>query len=118
GLRLAAELADGSMSLGDGGASMEDSILALRDRNAWLDECCTEIGRDPTTLEHAYFAGFAEEFPFASPAALDDFVGRYREARGGRLVFIFGDEPGGGRYATRESLSEFASSSLERLVAT
>jgi alkanesulfonate monooxygenase SsuD/methylene tetrahydromethanopterin reductase-like flavin-dependent oxidoreductase (luciferase family) len=108
GLRLAAERADGSLSLGDEGATMEQALAAVRERNARLDEDCAELGRDPGSLDRAYFVGWADERPFASAEALHDFIGRYREAGVRRFVFAFASEPREGVFATRETLEAFA----------
>src|SRR5262245_53024045 len=61
-LRLAAGYGDAALSLGDDGSTMEDALAAVRERNALLDEYCADRGRDPATLERAYFVGWAEEF--------------------------------------------------------
>jgi probable F420-dependent oxidoreductase len=113
GLRLAAERADASLSLGDEGATTEQAVTALRERNALLDECCAELGRDPATLERAYFVGWAEEFPFESAESLVDFLGRYREAGVNRFLFLFGSAAPG-RQATRASLDGYAAEILAR----
>lgn len=109
GLRLAAERGDGSLSLADDGATQEQALARLRERNAFLDECCAELGRDPSTLQRAYFTGWSEdERPFASAEALHDFVGRYREAGAERLLFLFTLESPEGRSLTRGTLDAFA----------
>jgi alkanesulfonate monooxygenase SsuD/methylene tetrahydromethanopterin reductase-like flavin-dependent oxidoreductase (luciferase family) len=112
GLRLAAERADASLSLGDEGAITDEAVTSLRERNALLDEYCAELGRDPTTLDRAYFVGWAQEFPFASREALHDFLGRYREAGARRFIFLFGSETAKGAFATRETLETFAAEIL------
>ena len=108
GLRLAAERGDGALSLGDPGAGEEEAAAALRERNAFLDECCAELGRDPATLERAYYVGWAEERPFRSVGALRDFIGRYRDAGAERLLFVFAASDGDGANLTRQSLEIFA----------
>ena len=115
GLRLAAERADGWMSLGDEGSTMDEAIAALRERNALLDGYCDEIGRDPATLDRVYFVGFAEEFPFVSSEALDDFIGRCREAGARRSIFQYGNGSESGRFATRKTLDAFAAETLQGL---
>ena len=76
---------------------MDESLAAVRERSALLYGYCAEVDRDPTSLDRAYFAGFAEEFPFASADALHEFLGRYREAGACRFVFLFDDVPEEGR---------------------
>ena len=112
GLRLAAERGDASLSLGEDEQPADEALAALRDRNAFLDEACAELGRDPSTLDRAYFTGWADERPFASPDAFVDFVGRYREAGVRRFIFLFGREPREGQFLTRDTLETF----LEELV--
>jgi alkanesulfonate monooxygenase SsuD/methylene tetrahydromethanopterin reductase-like flavin-dependent oxidoreductase (luciferase family) len=112
GLRLAAELADGSLSVGDRGATSEDAAAALRERNAVLDQYCAELGRDPASLERWYLVGWAAERPFASPDALVDFLGRYREAGARRFIFLFGSKHADGAVATRDALESFAVATL------
>jgi alkanesulfonate monooxygenase SsuD/methylene tetrahydromethanopterin reductase-like flavin-dependent oxidoreductase (luciferase family) len=115
GLRLAVERGDGSVSLGDEEASAKDALAALRERNALLDEYCIDAGRDPGSLERLYFTGWAEEKPFSSPQAFDDFVGVYREAGVTRFIFIFTRNESAGSTVTRESLEAFAAEKLAGL---
>jgi alkanesulfonate monooxygenase SsuD/methylene tetrahydromethanopterin reductase-like flavin-dependent oxidoreductase (luciferase family) len=112
GLRLAAEMADASVSLGDEGASVEDALAAVRERNTVLDEYCVDLGRDPGSLDRAYYFGWAEEKPFASAESLREYVGMYSEAGVRRFVFVFSANDGGGAFATRDALESFAAEIL------
>jgi probable F420-dependent oxidoreductase len=108
GIRLAAERADGWLSLGDRDVPDEQALAALRERNDRLGVACAELGRDPATIGRLYYVGWATERPFASPEALRDFLGRYREAGAERLIFVFTRDAAGGRFLTREALEAFA----------
>ena len=112
GLRLAAERADTSVSLGSEGASVADAVDAVRERNLLLDEYCAELGRDPPSLDRAYYFGWADEKPFASAASLREYVDMYSEAGVRRFVFVFSASDGGGAFATREALESFAADIL------
>lgn len=112
GLGLAAERADGSVSLGEHGGTTEAALAALRERNRLLDAYCQERGRDPATLERAYFFGWADETPFASREALLDYLGGYADAGVQRFIFPFARDARGGAYATREALESFAAEVL------
>jgi alkanesulfonate monooxygenase SsuD/methylene tetrahydromethanopterin reductase-like flavin-dependent oxidoreductase (luciferase family) len=53
----------------------------MKERNAILDDACRAIGRDPATLRRSLY-GWASKMgadPWASPAAFEDVVARYRE---------------------------------------
>jgi hypothetical protein len=60
--------------------SIDKTEAEVRACNARLDEYCVALGRDPATLERAYFGTDKEEQPFASADALHEFVGLYHEA--------------------------------------
>lgn len=87
-LRLAARLADGAATLGDEGASVEQTLPRFRERMQRLDEMCAAEGRDPRALRRSYLAGFADEYVFSSSESAADFIGRYAEA--GATDFVFG----------------------------
>ena len=91
---------------------MDEALASLQERGSFLDACCAALGREPAGLDRVYFAGFAEEFPFASAEALHDFLGRYRQAGTRRFIFMFGDEADGGRFATRDTIEAFAADIL------
>jgi alkanesulfonate monooxygenase SsuD/methylene tetrahydromethanopterin reductase-like flavin-dependent oxidoreductase (luciferase family) len=72
-LRIVAEFADTWNSFG--------TIEQMRERGQILDEQCVAIGRDPLTLRHSLY-GWASMLgidPWASVAAFEDIVERYRE---------------------------------------
>lgn len=117
-LRIVAEHADVWLTLGKHGASLEESAQAVRERNQLLDEYCAASSREPETIERAYFAGIADELPFVSPDAFQEFVGRYREA--GIERFIIWYASGGqlekavaeGSLADRNVLEAFAAEAM------
>jgi alkanesulfonate monooxygenase SsuD/methylene tetrahydromethanopterin reductase-like flavin-dependent oxidoreductase (luciferase family) len=117
---VAAEFADGWVSLGDAASESQDSALqALQTRNHKLDEYCQSVGRAPSSLERVYFAGWASgEVPFASAGAFSEFVGTYQEAGVQRFIFSFVSEEREvppsmeGRYAGRRVLDDFVGAAL------
>jgi alkanesulfonate monooxygenase SsuD/methylene tetrahydromethanopterin reductase-like flavin-dependent oxidoreductase (luciferase family) len=109
GLHLAAERADTSVTLGDDReTTSEEAVVSLRDRNDLLNEHCVELGRDPTSLERAYFFGWAIERPFGSAESLHDYLGRYHEAGTDRFVFSFARRSPDGMALTPETWDSFA----------
>ncbi len=72
-LRIVAERADTWNSFG--------TPDQMRERSAILDECCAAIGRDPATLRRSLYgwASLMPRDPWASTAAFEDMVERYRE---------------------------------------
>lgn len=121
-LRVVAEHADVWVTLGKSGAALEESLESVLERNHLLDEYCAAIGREPGTVERAYFVGWADEFPFLSPDALQEFVGRYREAGIERFIFTFASagqfEKGvaAGRYPDRNVLEAFAAEAMAAII--
>jgi alkanesulfonate monooxygenase SsuD/methylene tetrahydromethanopterin reductase-like flavin-dependent oxidoreductase (luciferase family) len=109
GLRLAAERADTSVTLGDDReTTTEQAVASPRARNDLLDELCADLGRDPASLERAYFFGWAIERPFESAERLRDYLGRYGEAGIERFVFSFAQQSPNGMAVTRETWESFA----------
>lgn len=118
GLRLAAERADTSVTLGDDReTATEQAVVSLRARNDLLDEHCLELGRDPASIERAYFVGWAMERPFESAESLHDYLGRYQEAGTERFVFSFARQSPDGVAVTRETWESFAGDILTAAVA-
>lgn len=73
-LRFAARYADRWNSHG--------TVAELRERNAFLDDACVAIGRDPGEIIRSLY-GWTIPMgvdPWSSPDAFSDVVGRYREA--------------------------------------
>ncbi|MBV9577884.1 MAG: LLM class flavin-dependent oxidoreductase [Chloroflexi bacterium] len=122
-MRVAAEFADGWVSLGESASQNQEAALrALRSRNQVLDECCQAVGRDPSSLTRLYFAGWAAgEVPFASVDAFTNFVGAYREAGVQRFIFSFVSEQREmppsmeGRYAGRRVLDGFVGAAISKM---
>ena len=96
GLRLAAELGVGSLTQGDA-----RGLDGVRERNAYLDE----LGMRGDRL---YYAAWAGERPFASPAALREFVAAHRAAGVTRILFGYARDAKEGRFLTRETLDVYA----------
>jgi alkanesulfonate monooxygenase SsuD/methylene tetrahydromethanopterin reductase-like flavin-dependent oxidoreductase (luciferase family) len=69
--------------------SAEQMLDEIRLRSDVLDEHALRFGRDPATIRRAFVfvAGTTDDDPWASPAAFQDFVGRYRQV--GISEFIF-----------------------------
>ena len=119
-LRVVAEYADGWVSLASPTvSSADDALRACRERNLRLDEACQAIGRDSATLARLYFAGWSPaETPFASRAALEDFLARYRATGVERFIFSFASHARPlrpntvGRSLTRAVLDAFAAELL------
>jgi alkanesulfonate monooxygenase SsuD/methylene tetrahydromethanopterin reductase-like flavin-dependent oxidoreductase (luciferase family) len=99
GLRVVAEHADIWVSA-LWAKTGDEALEGVRERNQLLDEYCGAVDRDPGTVERACFVGWSDcEFPFASADALQDFVGRYRDAGVQRFVFSFGSKETPAPYA-------------------
>jgi F420-dependent oxidoreductase-like protein len=73
-LRIVARYADTWNSFG--------SVEEMRERNALLDRECAAIGRDPRGIVRSLYgwAAMMPHDPWASTAAFEEMVGRYREA--------------------------------------
>jgi alkanesulfonate monooxygenase SsuD/methylene tetrahydromethanopterin reductase-like flavin-dependent oxidoreductase (luciferase family) len=78
-LKVVAEYADRWNTFGGFGLTSQQAFAITRERNAQLDEYCTECGRAPGELTRSFLVGFTQDKPLASLEAFQDFVGRYRE---------------------------------------
>ena len=118
-LQVAAAYADVWLTLGEAGAKHDQALAGVRVRNRQLDECCLAIGREPAAIERAYFVGWADEVPFVSRDAFQEFVGRYREAGIQRFLFFFasagqfGSAGAAGAFADRKVLEGFAAEAMQ-----
>jgi len=76
----------------------------MKERGDILDDCCQAIGRDPATLRRSLYgwASLMPRDPWASPAAFEDMVGRYREV--GVTEFIV-DAPPPDQFPTLEKVA-------------
>lgn len=88
-LRITARYADRWNTFPAGAANEPEAFRVLKERNAQLDEACTEIGRDPSEISRSILVyyrlgGFR---PFASVGAFEDYVSSYREV--GIMQFMF-----------------------------
>jgi hypothetical protein len=87
GLRIAARYAEGLVTLGELGATIDESLAKFRERMSRLDELCSELNRDPASIRRCYFSGWGDEAIFESNEATADFIGRFAEA--GATEFSF-----------------------------
>jgi alkanesulfonate monooxygenase SsuD/methylene tetrahydromethanopterin reductase-like flavin-dependent oxidoreductase (luciferase family) len=82
GLRLAARRGDAWMTYGSTTStdrSVAGTERAVIEQNARLDDACSVLGRDPSSIDRIYLAGNTEERPLSSIERFVDFVGRYTE---------------------------------------
>jgi alkanesulfonate monooxygenase SsuD/methylene tetrahydromethanopterin reductase-like flavin-dependent oxidoreductase (luciferase family) len=124
-LRVAAQYADTWVWEGGGLEGVEQPLAEIQARNRLLDEYCVSIGRDPATLERAYYAGWAKgETPFLSRDAFQEFVAQYQEAGAQRFIFtwniagIFEQGVVAGTVAGRQALETFVAQAMMDTVGT
>jgi alkanesulfonate monooxygenase SsuD/methylene tetrahydromethanopterin reductase-like flavin-dependent oxidoreductase (luciferase family) len=94
-VKLAARYADAwvtegmSCELWGTKATLRDVLRIARERAALLSEEARVLGRDPDSIGRIFLAGFSPgtEAPWASPAAFEDIVSRYRELGFNEFVF-------------------------------
>jgi alkanesulfonate monooxygenase SsuD/methylene tetrahydromethanopterin reductase-like flavin-dependent oxidoreductase (luciferase family) len=94
-LRLAATYGDAWSSFGGYGLDSDALYALTRDRLRSLDEACDAIGRDPATLRRSLLAGNPAVTPdplWTSPAAFEDFIGRYSALGINEVVFYYPPE--------------------------
>lgn len=123
-LQLVAERAEVWIT-GAWGETTDLALQSVRERKCLLDAYCNALNRDPATVECACLIGWDKpEVPFASAAAFDDVVGRYREAGVQRFVFLagspempdpFGSWVASGAWASRDALDAFAARAMADL---
>lgn len=95
-LKITAAFADNWNSLAGFRFSPQDAWQHVFDNNQRLTEMAHELGRNPEQITRSFCVGWTRDQPYQSPAALQDFIGRYAEA--GIQEFMFGywleeDEP-------------------------
>lgn len=91
-LRIAARYADVWNSLGGQppfgeAVPFADAVAATRDQVERLDEACRSIGRDPATIARSVLV--YRYRTWASPSALAEYVGRYRELGFDEFVVVW-----------------------------
>jgi hypothetical protein len=71
--------------------SCEEMLSLTRDRNIRLDENCSGIGRDPTTLRRSVLIYTNEEYQriYSTPGAFEEIVNRYYEIGITEIVFFY-----------------------------
>jgi alkanesulfonate monooxygenase SsuD/methylene tetrahydromethanopterin reductase-like flavin-dependent oxidoreductase (luciferase family) len=94
-LGVVARHGDAWNSFGGWDLSSDDLLRVTRDRNRWLDDECQAVGRDPATVGRSLLAGRPAVTPdpiWSSVDALEDFLGRYRDAGIDEMAFYFPPE--------------------------
>jgi alkanesulfonate monooxygenase SsuD/methylene tetrahydromethanopterin reductase-like flavin-dependent oxidoreductase (luciferase family) len=90
GLRLVAGTADAWITYGDTShrdLSAEGTEAIVARQRDILDESCSAIGREPSSIDRIYLIGNTAERPLASCQAFIDFAGRYRDLGFTDIVF-------------------------------
>jgi alkanesulfonate monooxygenase SsuD/methylene tetrahydromethanopterin reductase-like flavin-dependent oxidoreductase (luciferase family) len=91
-LKIAAQYADTWNTFGGGYIdSCEEMLTLTRERNAWLDGYCSEIGRDPTTLRRSVLIYTNEDYQkiYSVPGAFEEIVKRYQEIGITEIAFFY-----------------------------
>jgi alkanesulfonate monooxygenase SsuD/methylene tetrahydromethanopterin reductase-like flavin-dependent oxidoreductase (luciferase family) len=86
-LKVVAEHADSWNTIGGMGLTSREAFAITRERNAGLDQYCTDCNRDPQDLRRSFLVGFTQDKPLASLQAVQEFIERHREI--GITEFIF-----------------------------
>ena len=68
---------------------LEEAVALTGERVARLEEACIRAGRDPDSIRRILLAYRVSPKLFTSADAFSEFVGRYREAGVGELVFYW-----------------------------
>ena len=92
-LAVAAAHGDRWVSYGGFGLSARDHLAVTRRRIAALDEACERTGRRVRRMLLAGSPAVTEERIWSSVAAVEDFVGRYREAGVEEFAFYYPPGP-------------------------
>ena len=91
-LKVAAHYADTWNTFGGMDVkSFDEMLIRTRDRNTRLDEYCSEIGRDPTTLRRSVLIFTNEEYQriYSIPGAFEEIVKRYLEMGFAEIIFFY-----------------------------
>ena len=89
-LKLAAQYADTWNSFGGFNLSPEEMLAATLQRNAALDEYCSEAGRDPSTLRRSLLLWPPiREMVYESVQTFSDIVGPYIEGGINEFILAF-----------------------------
>lgn len=91
-LKIAAQYADTWNTFGGIDIkSCEEMHSLTRNRNIRLNEYCSEIGRDPTTLRRSVLIYTNEEYQriYSTPGAFEEIVNRYYEIGITEIVFFY-----------------------------
>lgn len=121
-LKVVADYADRWVTYGlherSGVTDRESLSEYVRQRNDTLDQLCMERGRDPRSISRCLLAGLTADTPFASLAAFEDFVGRYREAGITEFVIYWFPEEMRERGFYRDKNARLASTEMLERVAS
>jgi alkanesulfonate monooxygenase SsuD/methylene tetrahydromethanopterin reductase-like flavin-dependent oxidoreductase (luciferase family) len=79
-LKIAAKYADNWNSVLGFRLTPKEAVQCVKDNNQRLSELALTLGRDPESITRSFCVGWTSDRPFDSPAAFQDFVGRYAEA--------------------------------------
>jgi alkanesulfonate monooxygenase SsuD/methylene tetrahydromethanopterin reductase-like flavin-dependent oxidoreductase (luciferase family) len=91
-LKVAAHYADTWNTFGGMDVkSFDEMLIRTRDRNTRLDEYCSEIGRDPTTIRRSVLIFTNEEYQriYSIPGAFEEIVKRYLEMGISEIIFFY-----------------------------
>ncbi len=91
-LKIAAQFADTWNTFGGIDVKSSTDMLTLtRERNSRLDEFCTEIGRDPSTLGRSVLIFTQEEYRklYSLPGAFEEIVKQYQEIGISEIIFFY-----------------------------
>lgn len=119
-LKIVADFADRWITYGlharSGVTDTRELADNVRRRNAMLDDLCVARDRDPASISRCLLVGLTAESPFASLDALEDYLGRYRDAGVSEFVVYWLPEEFPDPAVYRGMTERFASGEmLERL---
>ncbi len=112
-LKIAARYADIWNTYAGWNLTPQQTTDFLVQRNAMLDEMCTQLGRDPGQIIRSLMVGLTQDTPFASIDAFQDYVGRMSEAGMTEFIFFL-DLIGGakGKFVDREMMERIATQAI------
>ncbi|MGC2486332.1 MAG: LLM class flavin-dependent oxidoreductase [Acidimicrobiales bacterium] len=114
GMRLAAQFADGWITLGRSSREDESRYDVVASQSRQLNDILVAAGRQPHAIERLVLEGFSDEEPLASLDAFVDWAGRYQEL-GITEVVIHWPEPGSPFEANMHVFEQIATHGLSQL---
>jgi alkanesulfonate monooxygenase SsuD/methylene tetrahydromethanopterin reductase-like flavin-dependent oxidoreductase (luciferase family) len=94
-LRLVARFGDIWSSFGGWGLSSPELLAITKQRSDFLDECCAELGRDPSDIRRQILAGSPATTPdpiWSSVQAFDEWVAGWQQIGVDEIVLYFPPE--------------------------